>query len=69
MLRSPRDGQAFLEDTITNDQGIVRTCGKIGLAGQTKMDIKKISKHIQGVNYSPFLVFEFNKELREALLL
>jgi len=39
------------------------------LPGLSTRDIKKISKHIYGENYSPGLVSQFNKELGEALSL
>lgn len=42
---------------------------EIFLRGLSTQDIKKISKHIYGENYSPSLVSRFNKELGEALSL
>ncbi len=48
---------------------IGRLISQIFLRGLSTRDIKKISKHIYGENYSPSLVSRFNKELGEALSL
>jgi putative transposase len=48
---------------------IGRLISQIFLRGLSTRDIKKISRHIYGENYSPSLVSQFNKELGEALSL